>query len=222
NLTCIPSGPIPPNPSELLGSQRMQSVLATLAESFDRIIIDTAPTGHTLRLLELPKLLDTLMGRLLQFREKMSGVIGDLNPASDGSAEGFDLEATRERMNRLQGILKDPGQTDFRLVMMPEKLSVSETKRLESRLDEFGIPVKTVVVNRVMESFTEIAGVERSQFIAPNPDHCEFCQRRWQVQREALEEAHSIFQGKEIQQVPLFAESVQGKDMLSAVGTCLG
>ena len=43
NLTCIPSGPIPPNPSEILGSQRMQSVLASLAESYDRIIIDSPP-----------------------------------------------------------------------------------------------------------------------------------------------------------------------------------
>ena len=43
NLSCIPSGPIPPNPSELLGSQRMQSVLASLAESYDRVIIDSPP-----------------------------------------------------------------------------------------------------------------------------------------------------------------------------------
>ncbi len=43
NLSVLTSGPLPPNPSELLGSQRMQSLLANLKEQFDVVIIDTAP-----------------------------------------------------------------------------------------------------------------------------------------------------------------------------------
>jgi len=42
-LMVMPSGPIPPNPSELLGSARMGKLLALLREKFDRVIIDTPP-----------------------------------------------------------------------------------------------------------------------------------------------------------------------------------
>lgn len=42
-LTVLPSGPIPPNPAELLGSGRMASLIATLEERFDMVLIDTPP-----------------------------------------------------------------------------------------------------------------------------------------------------------------------------------
>jgi capsular exopolysaccharide synthesis family protein len=43
NLYVIPSGPIPPNPSEILGSKRMKELVAILKKKFDRVIIDSAP-----------------------------------------------------------------------------------------------------------------------------------------------------------------------------------
>ncbi|EFM11931.1 capsular exopolysaccharide family [Paenibacillus curdlanolyticus YK9] len=43
NLTVIPSGPVPPNPSELLGSQKMKQLLAELKNQYDMILIDTPP-----------------------------------------------------------------------------------------------------------------------------------------------------------------------------------
>jgi capsular exopolysaccharide synthesis family protein len=43
NLDVIPSGPVPPNPSELLGSLRMQKLIETLRKHYDRIIIDSPP-----------------------------------------------------------------------------------------------------------------------------------------------------------------------------------
>ena len=43
NLTVIPSGPIPPNPSELLGSERMGKILSLLADRYDRVILDCTP-----------------------------------------------------------------------------------------------------------------------------------------------------------------------------------
>lgn len=43
NLMVLPSGPIPPNPSELLGSDRMAALLASLSKHYDRIVLDTPP-----------------------------------------------------------------------------------------------------------------------------------------------------------------------------------
>ena len=43
NLSVLPSGPLPPNPAEVIGSQRMEEVIATLANEADQVIFDTPP-----------------------------------------------------------------------------------------------------------------------------------------------------------------------------------
>ena len=50
---------------------------------------------------------------------------------------------------------------------------------------------------------------------------CEFCARRWDVQREALASAQDLFRGHEVRRVPLFASEVRGETLLRAVAACL-
>jgi arsenite efflux ATP-binding protein ArsA (TC 3.A.4.1.1) len=128
---------------------------------FDRIVVDTAPTGHTLRLLELPEMLDSMAGRMLRMRERLGGMLGGLG-GDDSDAGSGGLSTFAERIERLRERLRDPDRTDFRVVMVPEELSVRESERLLERLDEFDIPVGTVVVNRVMQDPTEVADLEGS------------------------------------------------------------
>jgi arsenite-transporting ATPase len=199
-------------------------------ERFERVVIDTAPTGHTLRLLELPEAMDSLLGRLTRARERVRGMLGNL-PGFEGSS-GPDLAAARERVERLRAVLRDPERTDFRVVMVPEEMSVVESERLLRRLDAFEVPVGTVVVNRVMEDFADAAGVDAEDlpdgdgqtpgpFVTPDLEDCAFCQRRWEVQQGALREAAAFFRGREVKRVPLFADEVRGARMLRIVGTCL-
>jgi arsenite-transporting ATPase len=105
--------------------------------------------------------------------------------------------------------------------MVPEEMSVVESQRLVSRLAEFEVPVSTLVVNRVMQDLADVTGVETEWFVAPDLEHCEFCQRRWDVQRNALSRAQDLFRGREVKRVPLFADEVQGEEMLRVVGACL-
>ncbi|MBV0923446.1 arsenical pump-driving ATPase GET3 [Halomicroarcula limicola] len=194
---------------------------------FDRVVIDTAPTGHTLRLLELPETMDSMVGKILQLRERFSGMMGNLTGMFGGSddevdpEEGIeDLRELSDRIEHLRGILRDPAKTDFRIVMVPEELSVVESERLLGQLNEFGIPVGTVVVNRVMQDPSEVLG--RDVGIAgPNHDDCEFCARRWQVQQDALARSQDLFRGHEVRRVPLFAEEVHGERLLAVVAACL-
>src|SRR5690606_36650091 len=58
NLNFIPSGTIPPNPSELLGSDKMSSLIEELRNSYDIIILDSAPIGLVLDYLSVVKLID--------------------------------------------------------------------------------------------------------------------------------------------------------------------
>ncbi len=229
------SGPAPgegvPNPFDpgaMPGADEaaaMQLLLEYLDDPrFERVVVDTAPTGHTLRLLELPELMESMVGRLLTFRERMSGMLGNLpGPFGDEeAAEGLDqLEELNERIERLRRGLRDPARTEFRVVMVPERLSVIEAERLLRRLKEFGIPTGTVVVNRVTEDLANVTDADAEWFVKPDPENCRFCARRWESQQEALSRAQEVFRGRSIKRVPLFAEEVRGPEMLRVVAACL-
>ena len=211
----------------------MQTLLRYLDDPrFERVIVDTAPTGHTLRLLELPEFLDTMVGRLVQLRERMGGMmdsIAGLFGGGDGGEPRPDLDELRERIERLRAVLRDPARTDFRVVMVPEEMSVAESERLVDRLDDYGIPVSTIVVNRVMEPLAQVADLEAPDapaidpdwVVEPDLDDCDFCQRRWQVQQRALGRATELFRGRDVRRVPLLADEVRGEEALRVVAACL-
>ncbi|MFD1684254.1 ArsA family ATPase [Halobellus litoreus] len=205
----------------------MQQLLEYLDDPrFDRVVVDTAPTGHTLRLLELPEMMDSMLGRIAKMRQQFSGMMegvkGMFGMGSDGAATP-DLDELRERIERLRTVLRDPAKTDFRVVMIPEEMSVVETERLVERLDGYGIPVQTLVVNRVMEDLADVTSTEVDDrwVVSPDLDHCEFCQRRWGVQQDAIGRATELFRGREVKRVPLLAEEVRGEEALRVVAACL-
>ncbi|MDB9301383.1 TRC40/GET3/ArsA family transport-energizing ATPase [Halorubrum ezzemoulense] len=197
---------------------------------FDRVVVDTAPTGHTLRLLQLPEIMDSMLGRVMKLRQRFSGMMdgikGMFGGGDDDPDPSADLEELRERIERLRAVLRDPAKTDFRVVMIPEEMSVVESERLVARLDEFGIPVNTLVVNRVMEGVSDVtggngAGIDPDWVVEPNPDTCEFCARRWEVQQSALRQATDLFRARDVKRVPLLANEVRGEAALRVVAACL-
>ncbi|MFC7166581.1 ArsA family ATPase [Halospeciosus flavus] len=219
------AGPMMPGADEAAAMQLLLEYLDD--DRFERVVVDTAPTGHTLRLLELPELLDSMVGQMVQFRQQMSGMMDQVKGMFGGGEEepqqGFgDLDELKARIERLRSVLRDPARTDFRIVLVPEEMSVFESKRLRAQLDDYGIPVGTVVVNRVMEPLADVTEVPTgAEFVSPNLDSCEFCQRRWEVQQDALTEAQDLFRGHDVKRVPLFADEVRGERMLRVVAACL-
>jgi len=123
--------------------------IADWAESgvYDLIVVDTAPTGHTLRLLATPELirhwlkaLDALLGkhRFMQQRFRGSYHPDELDQFL------LDLAAAVKRMENL---LRHPRACRFVPVMLAEKLVIEETIRLLMELQRLRLPVKEVVVN---------------------------------------------------------------------------
>nr|WP_115862818.1 ArsA family ATPase [Halorussus litoreus] len=196
-------------------------------ERFDRVIVDTAPTGHTLRLLELPELMDSMVGRIMKLKQRfgqmlegMKGMFG--GEGADPEESLGDLEELADRIEQLRATLRDPSKTDFRVVMVPEEMSVFESQRLLAQLREFEVPVGTVVVNKVMEDLADVtSAVDAEAFVSPDLEDCEFCQRRWQVQQDALAEAQNVFRGHDVKRVPLLADEVRGEKALALVASCL-
>ncbi|KAG7353453.1 anion-transporting ATPase-like domain containing protein [Nitzschia inconspicua] len=152
----------PPGLDELVA---LSNVLdsKSVASEFDVVVVDTAPTGHTLRLLALPQFLDGLLGKLIKLRMKLSGLASTLqalfgNSQADQRARAIDnavdrLETFRTKMSGLRSRLQDSSSTSFVVVTIPTKLSVRESKRLISELSSQGVSVTDVVVNQCVTDF---------------------------------------------------------------------
>jgi arsenite-transporting ATPase len=177
---------------------------------FERIVFDTAPTGHTLRLLKLPDVMGSAMGKLITVRSQVSsladtvrgflGTGGD-EDTDDESAAELDLEALQARMERVAEVLRDPDQTDFRVVLVPETMAVLESERLLAELDTYGVPVSRVVINKVLEN--------------PDPE-CTRCQSRHESQQQRIEEARTRL-GQPVTLLPELEGEVHGADAVRTV-----
>ena len=149
----------PPGIDELVA---LGNVMDDNNNQYDVVIVDTAPTGHSLRLLALPQFLDGLLGKLLQLRMKLAGLTNTLkmflgDQAAQERAQTLDsamdrLEQFRKKMGRLETTLKDHTLTSFLIVTIPTKLAVQESKRLLQELRKEGIAVNHIVVNQCIES----------------------------------------------------------------------
>ena len=137
-------------------------------ESFDRIVFDTAPTGHTLRLLAFPEFLDNLLSKLIALKSRLGGAIallggllGGVDPAAKLDQAVVRLERWRDRVAELQRLLTDPDVTDFVVVGIPSRLSVAESARLLSALTDQGVSVNHLVVNQIVDGSASDSYVER-------------------------------------------------------------
>ena len=131
--------------------------------AYRKIVFDTAPTGHTLRLLGLPEQMAAWMSGMIQRRRKV-GTLGRMwrnvaGAAAPGQAPGAGasdeedkllagLIERRERFIRARSVLTDPGQTSFIFVLTPRRLPVLETIRAVATLRKYDIPIGGIVVNR--------------------------------------------------------------------------
>ena len=145
----------PPGLDELVA---LGNVMGEESEDYDVVLVDTAPTGHTLRLLALPQFLDGLLGKLIKLRMKLSGLTSTLqaflgDAGAQERARTIDnaldrLETFRAKISNLERKLKDNSMTSFLVVTIPTKLAVEESKRLVSELTSQGIAVNDIVVNQ--------------------------------------------------------------------------
>jgi len=132
------------------------------AEEYDVIVVDTAPTGHTLRMLQLPQFLDGFLSTLLTLRSKLKGLVNTLQMFMGGTNNDNEqqqpkmnvdnallkLEEFQYRTSQLINRLQDSTSTKFVVVSIPTILSVNESQRLMNELIEEGICVSDLVVNQ--------------------------------------------------------------------------
>lgn len=191
--------------------------------NFDRVVIDTAPTGHTLRLLEYPGFLAALITKALSLRGKIdvpfdmvgqAGAffaqqlgIGKAPSKADVEAGGKKIsqEATkfRDRMEKFDELLHDPSRSEFVVVCIPTRLSVAETSRLVPKLLEQGVAMRHLVVNQILKS---------------SDDTKAFLDRRRKEQKKVLENLKASLPKLKCTEVPLFDTEIVGYYGLRALG----
>jgi len=181
------------------------------SKEYDVIIFDTAPTGHALRFLSLPNVLDSWVGKLIKMRMKISavtGIIKKILPMGGKDEEGFgakELEAMKTRIEEAKKILSDSTRTHFNLVLIPEAMSILESERSLKSLAQYGIPVESVVVNNLV----------------PQSSGCKFCSERRKQQTKRLEEIKKVFSSAKVKQLSQFGQEVRGFPMLKKVAGIL-
>ena len=122
--------------------------------NFNVVIFDTAPTGHTLRLLNFPNILDKALIKLIQLKEKFGGMLSMLGQGA-GANSGEDiqkklfeaLDGMKTKIVEINRQFKDPERTTFIAVCIPEFLSLYETERLAIELAKFEIDIHNIVIN---------------------------------------------------------------------------
>jgi len=184
------------------------------SDEFDVVVFDTAPTGHTLRFLGLPELMDNYMSKMIKLKKQMSGFMKMMKKMMPFGGKGEDIdydkalkemEEMKEKITKARKILANPDRTSFRLVVIPEEMSILESERAMNALDKYKIPIDAVIVNQVI----------------PEDVECDFCRARRKLQEKRLELIKEKFGDKVIAKVPLLRTEAKGIPVLKEIANIL-
>jgi arsenite-transporting ATPase len=190
-----------PGAEEMALFHKIGALIRGEDDRFDLIVFDTAPTGHTLRLIRMPELLEAWIRALTRSRRAMLGV--DEDDAKDPVMLSLgqrldDLKAFRAR-------LLSPRVSAFVLVLVAERLPIEETARAIEQLEEAGVSIGGLVVNRVLPK------------TSPDP----FLRARHEQEQVYLDEIERRFRARLKVRVPQLPSDVHGIETLEHIAALL-
>lgn len=163
-------------------------------DQYDIVIFDTAPTGHTIRLLELP----VDWSKHIEESSKGSGQTC-MGPVAL-------IQDSKKKYDDAVSILRDSEQTQFIFVMQPEQTSLDETLRSAKELQKLGISTDRIIINGLIPEAEAV-----------NP----FFKQRLQMQQGYVNKASEIFAGTPMIKMPLFDTELKGVAIFRHVGMVL-
>ncbi|WP_456275803.1 ArsA family ATPase [Bacillus sp. AK128] len=189
-----------PGAEEAALFDRIVSIILDEGENYETIIFDTAPTGHTIRLLTLPELMSVWIDGMLERRKKRNDnyvqLLNDGEPIEDPIYQV--LQKRKERFAAVRKILLDQAITGFIFVLNPERLPILETSKAIKQLHKHQLEVEGLVVNKVLSE--EITG--------------DFWRKRRETEGEYLEWIEREFSKQEIRYIPLFETDINSVGLL--------
>ncbi|HEX9942795.1 MAG TPA: ArsA family ATPase [Thermoanaerobaculia bacterium] len=172
----------------------------------DEVVVDAAPTAHTLRLLATPEALRRfaeVLDRMQERHRLMAERFGGAWRPDESDALIADL---MNQGREIEEALRDPGRAALFWVMLPEKLSLEETRDALAALDEAGLAVREVIVNRVLP---------------PDGDSCPLCRERRRAEADVIREIREVLADQAIRFVPQEEREPRGRVALRRVGRWL-
>ncbi|KAF2840228.1 putative arsenite translocating ATPase ArsA [Patellaria atrata CBS 101060] len=176
--------------------------------SYEVIVFDTAPTGHTLRFLQFPTVMEKALSKLSQLSSQFGPMLNSVLGARGGLPGGQNLddvlakmESLRETIAEVNVQFKNPDMTTFVCVCIAEFLSLYETERMIQELASYEIDTHAIVVN---------------QLLFPKKDNpCEQCNARRKMQKKYLDQIHELYdEFFNVVKMPLLTEEVRGVEKL--------
>src|SRR5689334_23988068 len=190
-----------PGAEEMALFDRIGGLVRGEDDRFDLIVFDTAPTGHTLRLIRMPELMEAWIRALSRSRKAMLGI------EQDDTTDPVMLQLTErlEHLREFRARLLSPRVCSFVLVLVAERLPIEETSRAIEQLDEAGVTIGGLVVNRVLPE------------TSPDP----FLRARHEQEQIYLDEIDRRFKSRARVRVPQLPSDVHGVPTLERLAELL-
>ncbi|MFW9930607.1 MAG: ArsA family ATPase [Candidatus Thorarchaeota archaeon] len=168
-------------------------------DKYDLYVYDTAPTGHTLKLLGLPDLTSNWLYKMAMLRQRFSSALGSFKKIFGGKKENDPdlretIEQIRSRIIKARSHLQNPEETEFVPITIPTLMSIWETERLIEALHQFQISVNFIIVNQL------------------NPENdCDYCKIRHKQQSEVVSQLKELYEEElAIKEVEMSREEIRG------------
>lgn len=189
-----------PGLDEVMGLKKITDFMNS--KEYDLYIVDTAPTGHTLRLLALPELLDEWIKFLASLRWRYHYMVERFSGKEKIEKADEFLLTMKKTVKKVRGLLQDPEKTEFIVVTIPEAMGVLETEDLIKDLKKTHIPTSHIIINNI---FPE--------------SKCDFCKSRRKNQEQYINEIKKKFSNFDISEIILKPEEIKGiKNLKSLAG----
>ena len=186
----------PPGLEEVLALEKIMDSVEK--DEFDIYVLDTAPTGHLIPLLEFPELVREWLRVTYRafLKHDRDYKVDELEVLAQH------ILSSQQTVNKMRKLLTDPEMTEFVAVTIPEAMGLLETDDLLAAIKRLGIPNSHTVVNMIVP-----------------PTECSFCsvkstEEAIYLKKLAAKVGHGDYT---ITQVPLYPYEIRGVENLSKI-----
>ncbi|MHA1969874.1 MAG: ArsA family ATPase, partial [Candidatus Hodarchaeales archaeon] len=204
-----PSSMSPPGADETVAFIQLLEYIQN--PEYEIVVFDTAPTGHTLKLLQLPEMTQSWLYRLIKMRQRIGGMMTGFKTLFGGASapdeqEAFDkLEELKDQVEKARVHLANAKETEFIAVTIPTIMAIWETERLIRALYEVSFPISQIYINQIQ----------------PENIDCTFCQSRYANHEKNLQKIKELYSEFELLEIPIFEYEIRGIDRLRELSLLL-